>query len=190
MRMFIITAILVVLGLGGLYIYKSGSIESSSAQAASEADTASTDPAAAAGEAPKGAQWATRCDEPKDGKPANCEAFQSLSVTETKQRFMEVAFAHPKDAKETAVAIVMPLGIVVGAGGTLQADEDPEGKKFQILTCVPEGCVARFNLDDAFMAKLKKAKTMTVGMAEASGKPMNVKLSLEGFAEALATIQK
>ena len=39
-------------------------------------------------------------------------------------------------------------------------------------------------------AKLKKAKTMTVGMAEASGKPMNVKLSLEGFAEALATIQK
>jgi invasion protein IalB len=189
MRVFVITAILVVLGLGGLYIYKSGLIESSSAKAATEGDTVSTDPAAGA-EAPKGSQWATRCDEPKDGKPAHCEAFQSLTVTDTKQRFMEVAFAHPKDTMETAVAIVMPLGIVVSAGGTLQADEDPEGKKFQILTCVPEGCIARFNLDDAFMTKLKSAKTMTVGMAEASGKPMNVKLSLEGFSDALAAIQK
>ena len=191
MRLFIVTAIVVVLGLTGLYLYKSGSLDSSSAQAGdtASADTASTE-AAQGGEAPKGSQWATRCDEPKDGKPKNCEAFQSLTVTETKQRFMEIAFAHPKDAKETSVAIVLPLGIIVSAGGTLQADEDPEGKKFQILTCVPEGCVARFNLDDAFMDKLKKAKSLTVGLAETTGKPMNVKLSLEGFADAFASVQQ
>jgi invasion protein IalB len=189
MRVFVIAAILVVLGLGGLYIYRSGSIptvESSAAQAAETGDTAT----AAGGEAPKGSQWVTRCDEPKDGKPANCEAFQSLTVAKTKQRFMEVAFARPKDATETMVAIVLPLGIVVAAGGTLQAGEDTQGKQFQILTCLPEGCLARFKLDDAFMDKLKNAKTMTVGIAEAGGKPLNVKLSLEGFADALASVQK
>lgn len=199
MKMVALTAVVVVLGLVGLFIYKSQASDNAASEASSVASAVGAPVEAAKGSDSKAADsqaggpfWAKRCEEPKDGKVAHCEVFQQITAKKTNQRFMEVAFAYPdkpEKAGDLNAVVIMPLGIVVAAGGTLQAGQDPEGKKFQILTCGQGGCLARFVLDGAFVQKIREAKTLTVGMVEASGKKLNVQLPLEGFDKALSSIK-
>jgi invasion protein IalB len=187
LKLVILAVVLVVGVLAGVYAYRS----SDSAEAAPAAGTADSSASASATPSVKPGEslWKKRCESDKD-EPGKCEAFQLVTETKTQKRFMEVAFGYPEKGDQASVVIILPLGVMVAAGGTLQADSDKDGKKFPIVTCVPAGCVGRFKLDADFVTRLKGAKALTVGMYGGDGKPLNVKLPLDGFKDAIESIKR
>jgi invasion protein IalB len=189
MRIFIITAILVVLCLGGLYIYKSGSSEAapSAVEETQTAESGANDSEKPVEKGKDGAGWSKRCVEEDKSK---CEVFITVTDSKTKQRFMEIAFGYPEPGQEVMAGVILPLGIVVSAGGFFQVDEDPQGKKFQIITCTPSGCIAKFKLDNAFMDKLTAGKMLTVGVMQTNGKPLKVQMPLENFANVHSEVKR
>jgi len=135
----------------------------------------------------EGTAWAKRCDKPKEeGKPEYCEVFQKLTVTKTKQRFLEFAVGYPAGKEKSPYAvIVLPLGILVQSGGTMQVDDKPV-KQFGIQTCLPAGCIVKVELDAASTADMSAGNLLHLKFASAEGKVMGVDLQLKGFGSVFA----
>ncbi|MCC6598615.1 MAG: invasion associated locus B family protein [Alphaproteobacteria bacterium] len=186
MKWIVLVAVVLVAGVGGFLLMKNRNAAPGSAAQAQE-----TAADAAKGNVKSTEQyfgnWGSRCDT-VEGKPPYCEAFQRLSVKETRQRFMEFAVGFPAGAVSATGVVVLPLGVLVKAGGALKVDEK-EPRRFSINTCLPAGCVARITLDETLLSEMKSGKLMAVTFANAEGKPMTVNLPLDGFDKALATIR-
>ncbi len=137
--------------------------------------------------------WSKRCDAPQEGaenqKPY-CEAFQILSVTETKQKFLEFAVGYRGSPAVANAALLLPLGIQVNAGGIMQIDEEEQAEQFTIETCLPAGCISRFALKPELVSKMSAGQNLYISFADAQGQTMKIQLPLQGFAMTLESIQK
>jgi invasion protein IalB len=58
-------------------------------------------------------------------------------------------------------------------------DSDPTGVKY--VVCTPGECLALGEINDDFVAKLKKGKVVNITMLNPQGKPVNFDISLVGF---------
>jgi len=135
--------------------------------------------------------WIVRCNNEGDieleEKRGKCEIFQRLSLKDTGQRVVEMAIGFPED-KETARGIfILPLGILLQPGVTMQIDDNAP-LKFAVRYCVPNGCVAYVNLNDAILDMLKKGNQANVIVKQASGEDITLPIVLKGITKALGEI--
>jgi invasion protein IalB len=85
--------------------------------------------------------------------------------------------------------MLMPFGLKLDAGATLTLDGEDLGSALRFATCVPQGCLLPVSFPTATVDAMKKSKTLTVASVNlGSGEMVTFKVSLEGFAAAIARI--
>jgi invasion protein IalB len=127
--------------------------------------------------------WEVVCAE--FGGERQCQMRQGLDLTseEGTGRVLELALSRLEDGSRL-MEVVLPLGLDVRPGIVLQVDERDEFNA-PFLTCVQQGCVAGFLVDDATFAAMRAGQLLRIGF-----RPFNadrvfvVEASLRGFTAA------
>ena len=139
-------------------------------------------------EGSKNAVWQTRCDEPGEGQDKGyCEAFQSLFITETKQRLAEFAIGFPESGEAARGVVILPLGMLLETGAQMRIDSE-EPVRFNMRYCDMSGCFSFVNLNKDLLSRMRKGSMMTITFMAANGQNVNVQMSLEGLSQALRKV--
>ena len=103
----------------------------------------------------------------------------------TKQRVLAMEIRNDKGKAFTAL-LVMPFGLQLVKGISLQIDGDEPGNSLPFTTCLPTGCLVPFIIDGDKAKALKKGTKLNVTTsADGSVQPVVFAISLNGFADAL-----
>ncbi|GGE45829.1 hypothetical protein GCM10007276_23840 [Agaricicola taiwanensis] len=137
---------------------------------------------AANADAPKVApEWFKLCGDDQRTK-ANVCAVQSFALAEAGNVVAEVRILEIKQGKETkrALEALIPVGFLVPPGVNLVIDQNkPVPGRYQV--CFPNGCIIEAQINDEFIAGLKKGSDLTVFAANQQGNWVGAKVSLAGF---------
>lgn len=125
--------------------------------------------------------WLVRC--PTEPKPAPCDAVQLLLEPKSKQRVLSVSVAYDQVKALPVVRIVLPLGVWLPNGVTVQAG-DVKVDKVVVRRCEPFGCVVEGFLDAKLRDAMRKGGDAKIVVYDQNQKPLDLKFSLKGFAAA------
>lgn len=116
-------------------------------------------------------------------KAKNCAASQ-VQTQQNGQRVLAVEVAPTRD-DATTVTVVLPFGLSLDAGVTLQIDEQAAMAPLRFRTCLPAGCVVSLTLDAETLQVLRTAKSIRVSTVADGGAETPFSISLKGFSSAL-----
>lgn len=89
-------------------------------------------------------------------------------------------------ADEVRGSLVLPFGLRLADGVTLQIDDGPASQPLPFATCLPAGCVVQVAFDAAAVAALRSAAAIKlVAKAHDGGGDVQLGISLKGFSAAL-----
>jgi invasion protein IalB len=101
------------------------------------------------------------------------------------QRILAVEVVGSADGKAATGTLVLPFGLALDAGVSLQVDEKPSGAPLRFSTCLPAGCVVPLSFDDAFLSALRTGATLkTMVKAANTNEPLAFSIPLKGFSAA------
>lgn len=130
--------------------------------------------------------WVVRCVSPAavEGQPAParvCEMTQELQQKNTGQRVLAVSVQKADPA--TRLTVVAPFGLLLSEGVKVSvADKELLSANFR--TCLPGGCIAVSDLDEAALTALAAGDQAVVAMVDTNAQPVNINVSLAGFTNA------
>lgn len=81
--------------------------------------------------------------------------------------------------------LVLPFGLQLAAGATLQVDDGAAGKPLPFSTCLPSGCLVPLAFDAKAAAPLRAGTTLKVTVKSLDQKDVALSVSLKGLAAAL-----
>lgn len=111
-----------------------------------------------------------------------CAVSQQQSEAQTRQRVLAIELS--RSEKGLSGVLLVPFGLALDAGISLQIDEGKAEAPLRVRTCLPAGCVVPLDFDAAKLKALTSAATLKV-KAQADGGPERVfSISLKGFADA------
>ncbi|HEY1912787.1 MAG TPA: invasion associated locus B family protein [Vicinamibacterales bacterium] len=125
--------------------------------------------------------WRVTCAQPNGQKV--CTLSQQLADQNSRQLVLGIELvAKTPDTGEGT--LIMPFGLALDKGVTLQVDDNgaPMVKTFR--TCVPAGCLVSLSLDSAQLTALRKGTVLNVKATADGGKETAFKISLTGFGSA------
>lgn len=153
---------------------------------------AATAPAAAqtSGALPGGANslqeifenWTVACVQQGAGK--RCALSQQQADQQSHQRVLAIELTAPS-ADRVAGTLVLPFGLALDSGVTLQVDEAPAGPRLRFRTCLPGGCLVSLSFDAGQAAALRKGAALKVNAVADGGKDAVFTISLKGYPAAL-----
>ncbi|MDR2874536.1 MAG: invasion associated locus B family protein [Methylobacillus sp.] len=131
--------------------------------------------------------WMVSCATPQDKDKQTtkiCAIAQEQSDSQSRQRVLLVELLPGKGSAKAT--LVLPFGLDIQKGVTLQLDDGKVGATQRFRTCFPIGCVVELTLDSATLAAYNKGKQLkinaTAAAAEGSaGKDVAFSVSLKGF---------
>jgi invasion protein IalB len=125
--------------------------------------------------------WVVQCAVPQTGKV--CAMQQELTVQQSGQRVLAVE-VQPAGTGATGT-LVLPFGIALAKGATIQIDDGAVSVPMGFRTCLPAGCVVPVSFDAATLAKLRKATALKIKVSpDGGGEDSQWSVSLKGFATA------
>lgn len=125
--------------------------------------------------------WLVRC--PTAPQPLPCDAVQLLVEPQSKQRILSVSVAYDTAGARNVIRIVLPLGVWLPNGATIVAGAT-KLEKVAIRRCEPFGCVVEGLLDPKLQDAMRKGGDAKIVVFDQANKPLDLKFSLAGFAEA------
>lgn len=129
-----------------------------------------------------------RAESPTPPSKTNCQVVQRLTVKGSEETVFALTVV--RDDQRVPVAIVsIPLGGYIARGIELSVD----GKKLYNLlveTCNAAGCHAGFPLSGPIAKEFRSGKQASFRLWTAKDKPADVTVSLNGFADALARLER
>jgi invasion protein IalB len=135
--------------------------------------------AAAAAADPNSSAWIKICNPDAPADKNQCLVTQELRDGNTKQLVAAASIRTTKGEK-TLLILSVPIGVLLPAGLRLQIDDaKPQGVTYTI--CFPTSCVARMEVDDEMIAKLKAGNKMVVSVLDAEQKAVSFPITLAGF---------
>ncbi len=126
--------------------------------------------------------WRVTCAQPSGQKI--CALSQQLTDPNSRQLVLGIELT-AKTPDKAEGALVMPFGLALDKGITLQVDDNgaPMTKTFR--TCVPTGCLVALSFDSAQLAALRKGTVLNVKATTDGGKEAAFRISLTGFGSAV-----
>lgn len=120
----------------------------------------------------------------------NCALAQQQQQRSTNQLVLAAEFGPTQDDGSVAGRLVLPFGLLMSAGVTLQIDDLPVSGAYPFRTCLSVGCIVPLTLDAGMVVDARAGAVLTI-MATASETSQSVRLavSLAGFAAALDRIR-
>jgi invasion protein IalB len=155
--------------------------------AAAPAEAQTTAPAAQppAGTLPQGdpklGSWIKLCapDQANEGKDV-CLVTQEVR-TETGEFLASLSVQETATAEgKRLLRAAVPLGTLIQPGIRVQIDEGTQVAGKYVI-CLPNACYAEIEIDDAFIANLKKGTNLVVLVINNQGKAVGIGLTLIGF---------
>ena len=89
----------------------------------------------------------------------------------------------PDGEPKKTLRITLPLGMQIPQGTRVIVDQD-QPITGRYLVCLPNGCMADFEVDAGFVAKLKKAQSITLQGINLPGQAASYPIPLAEFAKA------
>jgi invasion protein IalB len=128
--------------------------------------------------------WQVGCS--VHGNVKQCAMSQQQRQKANNQLVMAAQFVPGKDDGTASGAIIMPFGLLLSSGLTLQVDDKAASKPLPFRTCLPAGCLAPVSLDKATVSAARAGTTLKISaVASDTNQPVNLTISLKGFAQAL-----
>jgi invasion protein IalB len=126
--------------------------------------------------------WRVACGQQNDQRL--CTLSQQLVDRDSRQRILAIELmVSPQGQAEGA--LVLPFGLALDRGITLQVDETGAGPTLHFRTCLPAGCVVAVSFDAKAIAALRTGRTLVVTATGDNTKEVAFSVSLMGFASAL-----
>ncbi|SIT65746.1 Invasion protein IalB, involved in pathogenesis [Ectothiorhodosinus mongolicus] len=127
--------------------------------------------------------WILLCAETPDGQ--RCEMVQTLSQRDNgrEQRLVQTNIGITPNGQRL-LQIVMPLGIDLRSGIAITIDE---GEEIQLpyQTCLPDGCLVLFPLDDTWFNRMRAGNELRIGFRGfGQSEVLVIEKSLRGFTAA------
>ena len=148
---------------------------------------AQTDAPAKVAEAPKLPQWIVSCSNGNIEAAFRCAMQQTLFVSKTGQRVLSLTIE--KRGKGYGASMLLPHGISF-ANGVTWAIDDGEKSQVAISNADQNGSYANFELSEGQISSLKKGSILRVATQPMSGENLNIELTLAGFGDAFAILER
>jgi invasion protein IalB len=116
----------------------------------------------------------------------------SLSQQQAQQNGQRVLAIELTVTAEGAVSgnLVLPFGLALAAGATLQVDDQSAQSPMAFSTCFPAGCVVPLTFDAEDIAAMRSGEQLKVNVrVEGTTEPTTLAISLRGFSAALDRTQ-
>jgi invasion protein IalB len=125
--------------------------------------------------------WRVACARP-DGQ-MHCSLSQQMLDRDSHQRIVAIELT-PHLAGGTEGTLVLPFGLALDQGVTLQIDDGPVSPAMRFRTCLPAGCVVVLTLDNASITNLKTGRLLVIKAVGDNTQNLAFPMSLKGFAGA------
>ncbi|MER9300442.1 invasion associated locus B family protein [Mesorhizobium sp. M0621] len=125
--------------------------------------------------------WSVACSIRE--KTRVCSLSQD-QVQQSGQRLLAVEIARRADGSTTAT-LLLPFGILLDSGVTLQIDDQPPLSPQRFRTCLPTGCLAVFAIDRPILGKMREGSVLKLNVTTNAETPMTFPVSLHGLTSAL-----
>lgn len=113
-----------------------------------------------------------------------CAVAQQQTSQQTRQLLLAVELAAVAGDKVEGT-LVLPFGLALDSGVTLQVDEQPAGGSLRFRTCVPVGCLVNLAFNGDELKSLRAGKALKIAGKADGGADVALSVSLKGFAPAL-----
>ena len=126
--------------------------------------------------------WFVRCFPIES--PSPCDMFQEEDSQSTRQRVLSFSIAYVPSMNRHAVQVMVPLGVSLPKGLTIQADSYTS-PMLKYRRCDRNGCYVEMAVDNALVEALAKGgEAGKVNIVIDNGKTYAINFSLKGFASA------
>ena len=166
----------------GLAFYAPDAVVASSIQLAQQtSQVASTLPGGASSLNETYRDWQVACSQQNNAK--RCALSQS-QAQQNGQRVLTIELNAPT-GNTVAGIVVLPFGLALDKGVTLQIDDKPAGPPLRFRTCLPVGCVVPVSFDASALTTLRVGGARKVKATTDGGRDAPFSIPLQGFATAL-----
>ncbi|MBZ9850375.1 invasion associated locus B family protein [Mesorhizobium sp. CA14] len=111
-----------------------------------------------------------------------CALSQEQTDSQSRQRVLAMELRPAGEAVQGT--LVLPFGLALDQGVTLQIDDGPTLPPLRFRTCLPGGCIVDLSFDAETLAILREGKSLKVKVIADGGKETVLALSLNGFPSA------
>ena len=148
--------------------------------------------------------WELRCDQPPQtsaspsagaAQPAReqCILYQNIADEKDDALSLRISVSKVFDPKTPGVRrpvllVVARLGVLLPRGLALRIDQTEIGST-GFVRCIPEGCVAQVDMDEALLDKFRKGQTATFIIALTPEEQRGLPLALPGFDKGYEALQ-
>jgi invasion protein IalB len=138
--------------------------------------------------------WTLRCT--RLGATANaakvCEVIQSIGVQGQANPIAQLAFGYEEPKANLKFTAVLPVNISFNGPITLSSgDANPAVLQMNWTRCLPEGCFANTDVDEATIALLRaQTEKGKVAFKDGATRDAILPVSFRGLAEALDALNK
>lgn len=125
--------------------------------------------------------WVVGCA--LQGTVKRCGMTQEQTNQQTRQRVFAVELTPTGDRIEGV--LLLPFGLVLDQGVTLQVDEQAQGQPLRFRTCLAAGCLVPVTLDARQVAALRGGTALKMRVMPDGGQSTVLTISLKGLGPAL-----
>lgn len=125
--------------------------------------------------------WRVTCIQ--QGATKQC-AISQLQTQQNGQRVLAMELNVPS-GNTVSGTLVMPFGLALDSGVTLQIDDKPAMPPIRFRTCLPAGCLVNITFDAPTLVALRTGSALKVKATADGGAATPFSISLQGFAAAL-----
>ncbi|KKX25087.1 invasion associated locus B family protein [Rhizobiaceae bacterium LC148] len=125
--------------------------------------------------------WSVNCSVRENTRTCSLSQDQ---VQQNGQRLLAVEVQTRADGSATAT-LLLPFGILLDPGVTLQIDDQPPLSRLRVRTCLPTGCIAVLPIDVPTLGKLRGGSVLKLNVVTAAETQMTFPVSLQGLTVAL-----
>jgi invasion protein IalB len=120
----------------------------------------------------------------------HCSLSQQQTKQGTNQRVLAVELT-PASNNSLGGVLILPFGLLLNSGATMQIDDKPISKPLAVRTCLPTGCIVALNFDKASIDVYRAGSVLKIGsVASDTDQPVLFTVSLKGFNSALDRIRE
>lgn len=126
--------------------------------------------------------WVVACGLTDAGKRCS---FSQQQSQQNGQRVLAIELTAAADGAISGT-LVLPFGLALAAGASLQVDDQPALPALAFSTCLPAGCLVPLSLSRDQVAQMRNGSQLRVNVrAEGSPQPTLFSISLKGLSAAL-----
>jgi len=127
--------------------------------------------------------WTVRCRAIAQKSDKLCEMIQVIPAPNKQGSIANLAVGRVPGEDTVRLVIQLPIGVHLPSDVSMKVGEDAVASA-QFQSCFPNFCLARADLDDAAMKRMKASGTMTVSFKDRAEREATIKVSLKGFTAA------